>query len=341
MQNESDSIMAKPHYVVRLLRSQPHIYSAVCKTRLFYSRYLAAARSRALYRSERSLFSMTDSQRSHSAELRHNGFTVLHDFFSPGLMDAIYARADRLFKDLQIDLYEAYSVHNRRRSSLQGMTYPELASSEKMISLKDPLLNIPECVPIAFNETLLKTVVAFLHFIPPLYRVTLVRDFPHDQPKESSNFHRDNDETDSIQIFVYLVDIDDTRGPLVYVPGTNRYDVKSCRPRLSRDLGINANDGRISDQEIEKYYARDSWTPVHARRGSVAIIHGNGFHKGPSWKTYGSPNNKVRTALRFDIHGYKAGVSMKGRGNKIRREDFVSLNRLQKLFTREYEVING
>jgi hypothetical protein len=32
---------------------------------------------------------------------------------------------------------------------------------------------------------------------------------------------------------------------------------------------------------------------------------------------------------------------MKGRGNKIRREDFDSLNQLQKLFTKEYELING
>jgi hypothetical protein len=44
---------------------------------------------------------------------------------------------------------------------------------------------------------------------------------------------------------------------------------------------------------------------VHAQRGSVAIIHGNGFHKGPSWNTYGSPNNKVRTALRLISTGTK------------------------------------
>ena len=40
----------------------------------------------------------------------------------------------------------------------------------------------------------------------PLYNVEVVRDFPHDRPMDSSNFHRDNDEYDLVRVFVYLVD---------------------------------------------------------------------------------------------------------------------------------------
>ena len=100
----------------------------------------------------------------------------------------------------------------------------------------------------------------FLGFVPPLYRVTVVRDFPHNRPLHSSNFHKDNDESDSLQIFIYLVDIDDACGPLIYIPRSNHYDVRSCRPRLSRDLGLDANDGRLSDEEVERVYPRNSWT---------------------------------------------------------------------------------
>ena len=130
-----------------------------------------------------------------------------------------------------------------------------------MIALADPLLHIPELLDVAFHESILKIAANFLGCVPPLYRVTVVRDFPHNRPLHSSNFHKDNDESDSLQIFIYLVDIDDARGPLVYVPGSNHYDVRSCRPRLSRDLGIDANDGRLSDEEVERVYPRSAWAP--------------------------------------------------------------------------------
>jgi len=327
-----------PRTIVRAVRSEPHIYSAVCKGRLFVSRYIASAADMAMYRRNKRLFAMTTFENKHYNDLRNQGFTVMDDFFDTELVDRIYEKADHLFKELQIDFYDAYSVQNKQRLSLEGLTYNDLESSEKMISLKDPLLNIPECIEIAFNETILKITTNFMGYIAPWFKPMVVRDFPSDRPKESSNFHRDNDEADSVQFFVYLVDIDDTRGPLVYIPGTNRYDVKSCRPRPNRDLGIEENDGRISDQEIEKYYSRSSWLPIKVRRGSVAIIHANGFHKGPSWANYGDPRNKPRTALRLDLAGYKIGVRYAEQERKISKEHYNKLNNFQKLFTRRFLI---
>jgi ectoine hydroxylase-related dioxygenase (phytanoyl-CoA dioxygenase family) len=274
-------------------------------------------------------------------EIRNQGFTVIPEFFAPALMDTILERADRLFRSLQLDFYEAYSVQNHRRVSLEGLTYQALAVSEKMIALRDPLLHIPECVDIAYHESILKIVTNFLGYITPWYKVMVIRDFPGERPREASNFHRDNDETDSIQAFIYLVDIDETRGPLIYVPGTNRYDVQSCRPRLSRDLGLDADDGRISDSEIAKYYPQETWKAVRVKRGSVAIIHGNGFHKGPAWTKYGDPKNQARTAIRLDFHGHRLGSSRRQKGSKIRQEDYARLSKLQKLFTEGSAVVTA
>jgi hypothetical protein len=284
---------------------------------------------------------MNAIESQHCDELRNQGFTVMHNVFDTALMDTILEKADLLFKDLRLDFYDAYSVQNKQRASLEGLTYKELEASEKMITLQDPLLHLPECVDIAYHESILKIVTNFLGYLVPWYKVMVIRDFPSDRPREASNFHRDNDETDSIQAFIYLVDIDDTRGPLIYVPGTNRYDVQSCRPRLSRDLGINDHDGRVSDSEIEKYYPKDSWTAVRVQRGSVAIIHGNGFHKGPAWPQYGDPRNKARTAIRLDFHGHRMGSNMRRKGSKITREDYARLSRLQKLFTEESAVVDA
>lgn len=322
----------RPPFLIRSLRAHPHLYSAVCKARLLYSRRIAGAHARELFRQNAPLFAMNEYERQQVECLRRHGYALAPDFFPRALTDTIFAKADGLFRALQLDEARAYSVQTGERQTLAGLSYQELAATEKMIALRDPLVHIPEVLDIAFFESILKIAANFLGCVPPLYRVTLVRDFPHQRPMHSSNFHKDNDESDSLQIFIYLVDIDETRGPLIYIPGTNRYDVRSCRPRLSRDLGILANDGRLSDDQVLRFYPRDTWVSLKTARGSVAAIHGNGIHKGPAWERPGDPANRPRTAIRLDLHGCKAGVIRDGQENRMRTCDFVRLSQLQRLF---------
>jgi phytanoyl-CoA dioxygenase PhyH len=340
MANVVEAVIPRSRLPVRLLRSEPHLYSAACRGRLFYSRYLAGRREGELFRANARLFSMTPQEQKHSEELRAQGFTVMPGFADSETVDRLYQKADGLFRSLHIDPREAYSVQNKQRPSLEGLSYEELEASEKMIAIKDPLLSIPEVIPIAFHESILKIVTNSLGYITPWYKPLIVRDFPGARARESSNFHKDNDEADSVQAFIYLVDIDDSRGPLVYVPGTNHYDSKSCRPRLSRDMGIGGYDGRISDEEVEKYYPRTSWSVLRVKRGSLAIIHGNGLHKGPAWPDYKNPNNKPRTAIRLDFHGHKVGKpNNRWKGAKLRASDFRRLSPLQRLFTEEAAIV--
>ena len=91
--------------------------------------------------------------------------------------------------------------------------------------------------------------------------------------------------------------------------------------------------------EIEKYYPQETWKAVRVKRGSIAIIHGNGFHKGPAWPKYGDPNNQARTAIRLDFHGHRLGSNKRWKGNKIRQADYARLSMLQKLFTEESAVV--
>jgi hypothetical protein len=85
---------------------------------------------------------------------------------------------------------------------------------------------------------------------------------------------------------------------------------------------------------------KDSWAVVRAKRGSVTIFHANGFHKGPAWPKYGDPANQSRTALKFNFM-YKAETSSRGKGQRIKREDYGRLNSLQKLFTKGYQIVDG
>jgi phytanoyl-CoA dioxygenase PhyH len=328
---QSNGRAPRSPFLLRTIRAQPHVYSAICKARLLYSRRVAGAGSRSLYQQHRDLFAMSEFESAQVASLRQHGYALIPGFFTDVTIDKIYATADRLFRNLQIDFERAYSVQTGNRASLQGVPYEELAPTEKMIALRDPLVRIPEIIHIAFHESILKIAANFLGYVPPLYRVTLVRDFPHDRPLHSSNFHKDNDESDSLQIFIYLVDIDDAHGPLIYVPGSNHYDVRSCRPRLSRDLGLAGNDGRLSDEEVARVYPRNAWATLRTKRGSIAAIHGNGIHKGPAWTRPG-PENKPRTAIKLDLHGCKAGVVRDAKENRLRLADFERMSELQKLF---------
>jgi len=339
MAGVTESRPTRSRLPVRLLRAQPHVYSAACRARLFYSRHIAGRQGRELFRAHAGVFAMTPQERRHSEELRARGFTIWPDFVDLDTVDRLYRKADRLFHELHLDSSAAYSVQNKQRPSLDGLSYDELEATEKMIAIKDPLLSIAEVVPIAFHESIFKVVSNFLGYITPWYKPLVVRDFPGARARESSNFHKDNDEADSVQAFVYLVDIDDSRGPLVYVPGTNHYDAMSCRPRLSRDLGVGGYDGRISDAEVEKYYPRSSWSVLRVKRGALVIIHGNGLHKGPAWPVYKDPSNKPRTAVRLDFQGYKlAKATNSWKGAKIRASDFRRLSTLQRLFTEEAAV---
>lgn len=332
IRNESLSRSVRSPLLLRTVRTQPHIYSAICRARMLYSRRIATARTRNLLLQHRNLFTMSELEQQEVESLRCRGYTLLPSFFPGDLIGRIFTVADAMFRNLQIDLKRAYSVQTGKRTSLEGLSYDELAASEKMIALRDPLVHIPDILGVAFHESILRIAANFLGYVSPLYRVTVVRDFPHNRPMHSSNFHKDNDETDSLQIFIYLVDIDDTRGPLIYIPGSNHYDVRSCRPRLSRDLGLPGNDGRLSDEEVERVYPRDSWAVLRTPRGSIAAIHGNGIHKGPAWARPGDPDNEPRTAIKLDLHGYKAGALRDGKENRIRRQDFERMSELQRLF---------
>jgi hypothetical protein len=116
------------------------------------------------------------------------------------------------------------------------------------------------------------------------------------------------------------------------VPGSNHYDVRSCRPRLSRDLGIASNDGRLSDEEVERAYPRETWSVLRTGSGSIAAIHGNGIHKGPAWSRTGDPRNRARTAIRLDLHGYKSGVVRDQRENRMPLQTWENMSLLQRLF---------
>ncbi len=315
-------------------RRGPRLYNAIFKARLLSSRRDAAANPRDVFRRNQGLFEMDDLEKQHVESLRNHGYALAPGFFSKELVDRIYAKADAMFHNLQIDGF-GFSVPIRAGARV-ALSYDDLAATEKTIELRDPLVHIPEVLDIAFHESVLKIIGHFLRCVPVTYRVAIVRDFPHNDLIHATHFERDNDESDSLRIFIDLVDIDDTRGPLVYIPGSNHSVIHSRRPRLWRNLVLSASDGRLSEQEVERLYLRRTWVTLLAERGSIVAIHRNGIHKSVAWRhpPRAGAANKPRTAIRLDVRGYKCGLTRQPSENRMRKYNFDRMSELQRLFAR-------
>src|SRR5271163_2247862 len=137
MKNATQANSARPPFLLRAVRREPHLYSAICKARLLYSRRVVGANMRELFRRHETLLEMNDFEREQVSALRAKGYALIPDFFSRAMMD-------RMFHNLEIDAQRAYSIQTRERRTLDGVSYDELAATEKTIALRDPLLRIPE-----------------------------------------------------------------------------------------------------------------------------------------------------------------------------------------------------
>lgn len=318
----------------RRLRGYPRMWSCVCRSLHYYNTSIVGAKCKQSFAEHRSQLESSDTVERNCESLRGKGYALVPGFLEDS--ERLFAKADQLFRDGKISNTPFYGGEYK---TLENVAYEDLARTQKTIAIANPLLQLPEFVDLAFHPMVLSTTAKFLGYIPPRFGVNVVRDFPHSRPKESSNFHKDNEEADSLQIFLYLVDIDDFCGPLVYVPGSHRHDAQSCRPRVSRDIGVSGYDGRISDDEVRKYYPESKWDRLNVKAGGLAFVFGNGLHKGPDWRTYGDPNNRARTALRIDVQSYGKGVRKFKKQVKLRKADYDRMSPTQKLFTDAYEVV--
>lgn len=158
--------VVQPPFIVRTVRTRPRLYSPICKARLFYSRHIAGAKARRTLQRNQDLFRTSNFEAQQILSLRQQGYSLAQGYFPTDLIDRIYAQADAMFRNLEIDFARAYSVQSRQRHSLEGLSYEELAATEKMIALRDPLLQIPELPRVAFNESILRIAANFLGCVP-------------------------------------------------------------------------------------------------------------------------------------------------------------------------------
>lgn len=89
-------------------------------------------------------------EKEYVKNLRENGIITIENYFDDSLLDDIQKQADLMFNDLNI-YKQSYNTTHNRLASLDDMSYEELAVSEVSINTKEPLVNVPDFIKIAFD----------------------------------------------------------------------------------------------------------------------------------------------------------------------------------------------
>ena len=109
-------------------------------------------------------------------------------------------------------------------------------------NLKDALAVQP-LLGLATSDRLMSIAGAYLGAPPTLYSIHVFWTFA-DQPGATHQWHRDYDDFKFVSIFVYLTDVEETAGPVHYIPGSHaRPDSQQSGRPKNQDFPFDGGNG--------------------------------------------------------------------------------------------------
>ncbi len=160
-----------------------------------------------------------------------------------------------------------------------------LVSSEQEHSPDSPLVRL------ALDKKLLEIVSGYLGLWPQLFTIGARLNFPtKDQPMESQLWHRDPEDLKLIKVFIYLADVDMSRGPFSYIPKTHPFSDGAGKVPEHKDIK------RITDDEMHRTFPADSWLKMHRPGKNHDSC---GYHWLSSWR---QANKRHSYPDYLDIH---------------------------------------
>jgi hypothetical protein len=202
-------------------------------------------------------FVLQNNEKSHIANLTHEGFTILDKKLSHERIEGIVNYSKH------IKCYDTYSSESREVD-------PKNPPSETHVAYyrREDLVKFKPVMEIANDPAILKIVQEFLGAKPTISNINMWWSFGgRKQAEHAQLFHRDLDDWRFCKLFIYLTDVSDKSGPHVYVKNTS----KSPHFRKIR---------RYSDNEIELKFGKDNVIRFIDKKGAAFIVDTYGFHKG-------------------------------------------------------------
>ncbi len=328
-------------FPLRVMRSEPHVYSAICRARRAYSRHIAGRRERSLFRESQDLFAITPAEARSVEDLRKQGYAVLPDFVPTALVDAIFEKADRLLRGGHVDPKDAYTVQNRKRL-VPGRSHLRRAGGDRKddrregpaaLGSRGPAPRAPRGHSQDRDE--LSRVHRALVQAPDRPRLSVG---PPEGIEQLSPRQRRGGLGSGLRI---------SRRHRRYArpPRLRPWDRSIRRPLLPSASG----EGPRNLETTEGSATKKSRSTIPETRGRFCACGGEaspsstatGFTRGRR-PPHGGSSNMPRTAVRIDFHGYKLWKrNARWRGVRIRAEDYARLTPLQRLFSDAAAVVDA
>jgi len=305
---------------------KPYFDNAITMMQSIRSKNRFCADSFRMFRRNPRLFSLDGFESQFLASLLNQGYAVAPSFFSKEIIDRIYAKADKIFSDEKLkreneESSAPASPPENTIRTIQGVR-------ERTTELVEPLASIPDVLDVAFHESLLKIAAHFFLHIPRLYRVSLLRHYPHHRPKCLAGGQPESDRCTSLNFLINLVDNDDACGPFVFVPGIYNCLTLDSPRRTETDFSF---AGQPSPPTHEPLPPRSKWVMLRGQRGSVVALPGSG-KRGSIWSYPTDVTNRPRTSIMIHISGYDVGDKPVIKQNRMLKWNFDRMTGLQQMF---------
>ena len=265
------------------------------------------------------LSSINEVESAFMSSLLGQGYAIAPGFFSKDLIDRIHPRVNGLFQKNFGERPDATAVpvsaYPRSTSHDRHLRF----GRDRTLELAEPLVVIPDILDIVFHESLLKIASQYFRHIPRTYTVSVVRYIPNNRPKCLTASNAKSDHRRSLLILIDLADVDETRGPLVFIPAPDNLQVRTNLSQPSLPC-------RSSVQS-----PRQKWVVLRAERGSIIAVPQSGGHSA-IWTYPADIHNRPRTSIMIDIRAFQREDTATKAQNRMLKWNFDRLTDLQKMF---------
>jgi hypothetical protein len=174
----------------------------------------------------------------------------------------------------------------------------ELVRGDSIHEADSPLLKV------ALDTKLLEIVASYLELWPSLYSIGAWLNYSIGEPPTSSQlWHRDPEDLKIIKVFIYLVDVDEQRGPFCYIPGTQSFG------KYANLVPAHKHSMRITDEEMATAMGPEHWLKCTGPVGTMILADTVGFHRG------GYVKDGHRVLITFT---YTSGIPLKPRKAQVK-----------------------
>ena len=136
-------------------------------------------------------------------------------------------------------------------------------------------------VRFALQPEVMSIVNSYFGMLARLRAFNVWHNVPTNQPpRDSQLWHRDPEDRCVLKMFVFLHELDETSGPLSYVPGTHALGTVKADPESHVFKEGRKYVKRSDDEQMNALVPQQKWITATGPKGTIVLVDTRGYHKG-------------------------------------------------------------